>query len=145
MPFENVFIAHIPYVIQLSKTTRVDCMSESWIQECKTILDEINKLEDTKERDRLDMVRTIRFILFALQHSLLGWDEWVDNPDIMTKFSLEELKEISRNLAKLTQPFIEYDCEITSQAQRLKTLKEPEVPSESTKKAKDKTEIFYVK
>ena len=101
-------------------------MSGRWVQDCKMILDRMKKLEDDKEQDRLDIVRTIRFILYALQRSVAGWTEWVSNPDIMASFSLEELKEINRNLPKLTQPFIEYDCEITSHAQRDLTLTEPE-------------------
>ena len=120
-------------------------MSGSWVQECKRILEHIEKLEDMEGQDRLDMVRRIRFIIFALQRSLSGWIECVDNPDVMASFSLEELKEISRNLAKLTQPFIQYDCEITSHVQRDLTARQPETLSKSPKKAKDKTEIFYIK
>lgn len=119
-------------------------MEEHWVQECKVLLDQIKKLENLKGRDRLDMVRTIRFILYTLQRSVAGWNEWVNNPDIMANFSLEELKEISRNLAKLTEPFVEYDCEITSQAQKDLTVKELETPNEPVKKAKEKSEIFYV-
>jgi len=119
-------------------------MSGRWVQDCKKILDQIKKLEDAKG-DRLDMVRKIRFILYALQRSVSGWAEWISNPDVMASFSLEELKEISTNIAKLTQPFIEYDCEITSHAQRDLTIRPPETRRESTKKPKDKTDIFYVK
>lgn len=120
-------------------------MSGRWIRDCKAILDQIKKLEKIEGRDRLDMVRAIRFILFALQRSVSGWIEWINNPDVMAGFSLEELKEISLNLAKLTQPFINYDCEITSLAQKDSTIIEPETQSESTQKAKDKTDAFYIK
>lgn len=119
-------------------------MSGSWVQECKGILDQIKNIQDINGKDRLDMVKTISFILYALQRSVSGWIEWVENPEVMASFSLEELKEMNRNLAKLTQPFIEYDCDITSRAQKDLTIEEPETPSESTKKAKDKTETFYV-
>jgi hypothetical protein len=101
--------------------------------------------QEMEGQDRLDMVRAIRFILHALQRSVSGWIGWINNPDVMANFSLEELQEISKNLAKLTQSFIEYDCEITSLAERDLTIREPETPSESTKKAKDRTEVFYVK
>jgi len=120
-------------------------MSGPWIQDCKKILDQMKKLEKTKGQDRLDMVRKIRFTLYALQRSVSGWTEWINNPDIMASFSLEELKEISVILAKLTQPFIEYDCEITSHAQKDLAMREPETRRESTEKAKDRTEVFYVK
>jgi hypothetical protein len=109
------------------------------------LLEQIKKLENLQGQDRLDLVRVIRFILLSLQRSVAGWNEWINNPDIMANFSLEELKEISTNLAKLTEPFIEYDCEITSKAQRDLAVREPKTPGELTKKAKDKSEIFYVK
>ncbi|MFB0514582.1 MAG: DUF2153 family protein, partial [Candidatus Bathyarchaeia archaeon] len=64
-------------------------MAEHWVQECKRILEQIKKLEDIKGKDRLDMVRRIRFTIYALQRSILGWIEWVENPDVMASFSLE--------------------------------------------------------
>ena len=120
-------------------------MSGRWVQDCKRILDQIKKLEDIEGQDRLDMVRRVRFILHALQRSVSGWTGWINNPDVMANFSLEELKEISENLAKLTESFIEYDCEITSIAEKDLTIREPETLGESTKKPKDRTDIFYVK
>lgn len=120
-------------------------MAERWVQECERVLEEIKKLEDMKGQDRLEMVRRIRFTIFALQRSLSGWIEWVDNPDVMASFSLEDLKEISRNLSKLTQLFIQYDCEITSRTKRDLEIREPEIQRKSTKKTKDKTQIFYVR
>lgn len=122
-----------------------DYVAEHWVQECKRILEQIKKLGDIEGKDRLDMVRRIRFTIYALQRSILGWIEWVENPDVMASFSLEDLKEISKNLAKLTQPFIKYDCEITSRAKSDLKIREPETQRESTKKAKDKTQIFYVR
>ena len=119
-------------------------MSGGWVQECKRILDQIKNIQDINGKDRLDMVKTISFILYALQRSVSGWIEWVENPEVMASFSLEELKEMNRNLANLTQPFIEYDCDITSRVQRDLTIRGPKTPSESTKKSKEKTGIFYV-
>jgi len=118
-------------------------MSESWVQECKRILDQIKNIQDINGKDRLDLVKTISFILYALQRSVSGWIEWVENPEVMANFSLEELKEMNRNLTKLTHPFIEYDCDITSRTE-MDLIREPETPRESTKKAKNKTETFYV-
>ncbi len=128
-----------------SKAYGEDHMNERWVQECKVLLEQMKKLENLEGRDRLDIVRAIRFILLSLQRSVAGWNEWINNPDVMTNFSLEELKEISRNLAKLTAPFIEYDCEITAQAQKDLVMPETEKQSESTKKTKDKTDVFYVR
>jgi len=122
-------------------------MSEQkrWIRDCKILIDQIKMLQDTEGQDRLDMVRTIRFILFALQRSVSGWTEWVSNPDIMAGFSLEGLKEITVNLAKLTQTFIEYDSKLTLDAQKSLTKAEPETRSELTEKPRGKTDIFYIK
>lgn len=119
--------------------------SEKWVQDCKRLLDQIEKLEETKGRDRLDIVRTISFTLSALQRSVSGWIEWANNPDVMANFSLKELKEISKSLINLTQPFIEYDCELTSQAQENFMIEEPDTQSKSIKKVKDKKEKFYIK
>ena len=54
-------------------------MSEMWIQVSEKLLDQIKLLEEAKERDRLELVRSIRFILSALQRSLLGWMQWANN------------------------------------------------------------------
>jgi len=120
-------------------------MSERWIQDCKKILDEIRKLEDIEGKDRLDMVRMIRFTLHALQRSVSGWFQWIDNPDIMTNFSLEELQKINKNLAKLTRSFIEYDTEITSLTEKDLTTKDKKAQRELMERTKGKTEVFYVK
>jgi len=120
-------------------------MSGRWVQDCKTILDQIKKLEDVEGQDRLDMVRMIRFTLHALQRSVSGWLQWADNPDIMANFSLEELLEINKNLAKLTRSFVEYDAKITSVTEKDLTAKEKEARRELAERARDKTEVFYVK
>lgn len=120
-------------------------MSGRWVQDCERILDQIKKLDDVKGKDRLDMVRMIRFILHALQRSVTGWLQWVDNPDIMANFSLKELQEINRNLAKLTQSFVEYDTKITTLTEKDLTTKEKKTRKKLTEGKKDKTDIFYVK
>jgi len=43
----------------------------------------------------------------------LGWIEWVRNPEIMANFTIEELKEMSENLCKFAESFLEYDIKIT--------------------------------
>ncbi len=117
-------------------------MSERWVHDCERILDQIKKLEDLKG-DRLEMVRTIRFAIYALQRSVSGWMEWINNPEVMARFSLEELKEIGRNLTKITQSFIEYDCKVTAHAQRDLARKEAETRRKSPRRSQE--DIFYVK
>jgi hypothetical protein len=88
-------------------------LSAKWIQSSKKILNRIRELEETKKKDRLEHVRNIRFMLNALSRSLAGWIQWVNNPNVMTKFTEKELEAISKELSKLTQSFIEYDLKTT--------------------------------
>ena len=88
-------------------------MSDNWIQKTKKILEYIKKLEDAKSKDRLDYVRSIHFMLEALEGSLRGWVYWINNPNIVTKFTLEEMEEMNRKLTEFVRSFIEYDLEIT--------------------------------
>ncbi|MCW4026287.1 MAG: DUF2153 domain-containing protein [Candidatus Bathyarchaeota archaeon] len=88
-------------------------MSSRRVQSSKRILDRIRELGDIEEKDRLDDVRSIRFMLDALQRSLTGWMEWVNNASIMTKFTKEELEDMDEQLSRLSRSFIEYDLEVT--------------------------------
>ncbi len=115
-------------------------MSERWIQVSKKILDQIKRLEEAKERDRLELVRSIRFMLNTLQRSLLGWMQWVNNPDIMTRFTQEDLEKMNKTLSEFTRSFIEHDLEATNLGvQRgLKAIKKVK------KKREERAEVFYV-
>jgi len=115
-------------------------LSERWIQVSEKILDQIKHLEEAKERDRLELVRSLRFMLSALQRSLLGWMQWANNPDIMTRFTQEDLEKMSKKLSEFTSSFIEYDLEATKLgAQRgLKAKKKVK------KKKEERAEAFYV-
>ena len=115
-------------------------MSEKWIQASERILDQIKHLEEAKERDRLDLVRSLRYMLSALQRSLLGWIQWANNPDIMTRFTQEDLEKMNKKLSEFTRSFIEYDLEATRLgAQRgLKAIKKVK------KKRVERAEAFYV-
>jgi len=121
-------------------------MAGKWAQDCERILNEIKKSAKIEGQDRLEMVRLIRFTLFALQRSVTGWMEWANNPDVMAQFSLEELKEINKNLAELVCAFVEYDAKITGQAE-MELRKREDITTEkaSPKKAQGKEDIFYVK
>jgi len=88
-------------------------LSSGWIRSCEKILERIKDFEKMKEKDRLEYVRSIRFMLGALQRSLLGWMQWINNPDVMTRFTEEELREMSKKITEFTRAFIEYDLEIT--------------------------------
>jgi len=121
-------------------------MTGKWVQDCERILDKIKKSAKVEGQDRLDMIRMIRFTLFALQRSVTGWIQWGNNPDIMTQFSLEELKEINKNLAELACAFVEYDAKTTGQTEmELRKREDKTTEKASTKKTQEKKDIFYVK
>ena len=39
--------------------------------------------------------------------------QWVNNPDIMTKFTQKDLEKMNKRLSKFTRDFIKYDVEAT--------------------------------
>jgi hypothetical protein len=88
-------------------------VSERWIQILETILEQIKQLEDAKDRDRLDLVQSIRFLLTALHNSLRGWIQWVTNPNVMSRFTQDDLEGINTKLRDFTRDFIEYDIAAT--------------------------------
>jgi len=122
--------------------TVVWSMEGRWVSDCQRILDEIKKSEKVEGNDRLDMVRTIRFTILALQRSVTGWMQWADNPDIMAQFSLDELVEINKNLADLVCAFVDYDAKITgTQEKKI----EKKIRKETINKPQEVKDIFYVK
>ena len=115
-------------------------MSERWVEVSKRILDQVKRLEEAKERDRLELVRSLRFMLSALHRSLLGWMQWVNSPDIMTRFTREDLEKMNNELSKFTRSFLEYDLDTTSLGEQrgLKARKKVK------KKKDERPEAFYV-
>jgi len=118
-------------------------LSERYIQSLERLLDRIRSLEEVEGKDRLELVRSIRFILGALHRSLLGWMQWVNNPDIMTRFTQEDLEKMNKNLSKFVWSFIEYDLEATKLGAE-KGLKARERPDRKRKEREERTEGFYV-
>ena len=117
-------------------------MKGRWVKDCQKILSEIKNSSKVEGSDRLDMVRTIRFTILALQRSVTGWMQWADNPDIMAQFSLDELTEINKNLAHLVCAFVDYDAKITgSQEKKI----EKKIQQETIKKPTATKDMFYVK
>jgi hypothetical protein len=88
-------------------------LSERWIRISEKTLDQIKRLEEAKERDRLELVSSILFLLNALRNSLLGWIQWANNPNIMARFTQKDLEKIAKKLSTFTRTFIEYDIEAT--------------------------------
>lgn len=113
---------------------------ERWIQASEKILDHIKHLEEAKERDRLELVRSIRFMLNTLQRSLMGWMQWANNPDIMIRFTQKDLESINKKLAEFTRSFIEYDMEAT----KLGAERGLKAKKKVKKKKEERVETFYV-
>jgi hypothetical protein len=102
-------------------------LSQRWIQVSKKVLDQLEKLEAAKKKDRLDLVRSMQFAVKALEMSLVGWKGWVSNPEIMTRFTKEELVNMNKKLFEFSRSFIQYDIEATELGARkgLKPIKRP--------------------
>jgi hypothetical protein len=116
-------------------------LSEDWIRLSERILDQLERLEKTEGKDRLELVRSLRFVLNMLQRSLIGWIQWVNNPDVMTVFSQSDLEHMTEKLSEFTRSFVKYDMELTSLGIK-KGLKTPKKPPK--KRKEDRTERFYV-
>ena len=117
-------------------------MSEDWVQISKRLLEQIEKLSSKKEKDRLDLVQSMRFSLYALHRSLLGWMNWVNNPDIMAAFKKEELEEMNKEITEFTESFIKYDVAVTQKGAE-KNL-EARKPSRELPERRSLEDIFYV-
>ena len=122
-------------------------MNEGWIRASERTLERIRRLLERKDMDRLELVQSMRFILLALHRSLLGWMNWVNNPDIMVSFDKEELAEMNKRLGEFVQEFIKYDIEVTKQGAR-KSGVVVEARREAEERARERRrgtgETFYI-
>jgi hypothetical protein len=116
-------------------------LSENWVKVSERIVDQLKQLENTEGKDRLELVRSLRFVLNVLQRSLVGWMQWVNNPDIMSIFSQTDLERMTKELSMFSQSFVTYDMEMTG----LGVNKGLKSPKKVTRKKGDKrTDRFYV-
>ncbi len=115
-------------------------MSDRWIRVSEKILTQIKSLEKHKERDRLELVSSMRVALGGLEMSLQGWKQWVNNPNVMTRFKKEDLDKMNKKLIEFTKAFIEYDLEATKLGMKrgLKARKK----AEDKEKKKEKPEAY---
>ncbi len=88
-------------------------MNVGWVERTQKTLDQLQKIKDNRERDRLDIITGMRFSFGALSQSLGGWMQWVNSPEVMTQFTREELLDMSDQLIDLITKFVEYDRDIT--------------------------------
>lgn len=88
-------------------------MSEHWINQSENILKTLKKIASKKERDRLEILNTMIFTINALDRSVLGWKQWIQDLGFMSRFTMDELREIEEGLMKTVQNFIENDIDVT--------------------------------
>ncbi|RLI37194.1 hypothetical protein DRO55_01910 [Candidatus Bathyarchaeota archaeon] len=119
-------------------------MSDTWIKTCERLLRQMKRLSDKKNKDRLDIVQSMRFALYALHRSLIGWMNWVNNPDIMATFNYEELEEMNKKITSFVEDFIKYDVEVTQLGAKrsLELEKARQRSEESLRRGPEET--FYV-
>ena len=116
-------------------------MSERWIQVSEKILSQLSKIEETDEKDRLELVSSLRYVMNILQRSMVGWMQWITNPEIMSMFSKADLERMTKELTQFTKTFVEYDIKMTSLGIQ-KGLKAPKTVSKKNKE--NRSEHFYV-
>jgi len=97
---------------------------DKWIVGCRKILENLRKNASRKDKDRLDLVKSIRYSMRALNRSLMGWWQWVNSPEMMANFTREELEEMDRTLNQYVTSFIEYDIKMTSLGSRFRKKEE---------------------
>ena len=119
-------------------------MSEGWVNTCEKILGQMRKFSEKEDKDRLDFVQSIRFSLYALHRSILGWLNWVNNPDIMASFKREELDAMNKALTSFVEDFLKYDVEITEKGAG-KTAAARKARREAEERARRSPEdLFYI-
>lgn len=88
-------------------------MNQSWIERTQKTVDQLQKIKEKRDMDRLEIITALRFSFGALSQSLGGWMQWVNSPEIMSQFSREELLDMSDKLIEMVTQFVEYDRDIT--------------------------------
>ncbi|MCW4021402.1 MAG: DUF2153 domain-containing protein [Candidatus Bathyarchaeota archaeon] len=123
---------------------RVNVLSQNWVQTCEKILEQIKKMSMKESKDRLDLIQSMRFSLYALHRSILGWLNWVNNPDIMVSFKHEDLEKMNTKLIQFIEKFILYDIEVTEKGAD-KSLIAMKARREAEERARRSPEdIFYI-
>ena len=119
-------------------------MSEGWVDTCEKILGQMEKFSQKKDKDRLALVQSMRFSLYALHRSILGWLNWVNNPDIMASFKQEELDGMNKMLTNFVEDFLKYDVQVTEKGAG-KTAAARKARRETEERARRSPEdLFYI-
>ncbi len=103
-------------------------MNQGWVERTQKTIDQLQKIKEKRDIDRLEIVTAMRFSFGALSQSLGGWMQWVNSPEIMSQFTREELLDISDKLIDMITVFVEYDREITDYGMQKGLGKQREEP-----------------
>jgi len=99
-------------------------VSDQWIAQSDQLLKSLRALQSQPDKDRLEIIKAMFFILNTLDRSLKGWRSWVQNLNFMARFSADELKELEDGLNASAQAFIQYDVDVTRKHQsKMPTVK----------------------
>ncbi len=106
------------------------------------MLEQIRRFSVKENKDRLDLIQSMRFSLYVLHRSLLGWMNWINNPDVMVAFKKDELENMNKRIIEFVESFIKYDIDVTQMGaqKNLGTKKPMREPAER----RSLEDIFYV-
>jgi len=90
-------------------------MNSTWIDRSEKTIEQLRMLKGSRDMDRLDLLKAMRFSFGALSQSLGGWMQWVNSPEVMSQFTRDELQEMSDTVSDMVVRFIEYDMDVTNQ------------------------------
>jgi hypothetical protein len=88
-------------------------VSEQWITQSEQILKKMDQNIKKAEKDRLEAITAILYVINAIDRSLHGWRRWVQNLGFMAQFSSEELHQMEQGLSQVARAFIENDIDVT--------------------------------
>jgi hypothetical protein len=108
-------------------------LSDQWIAQSDQLLKSLRELKSKPDKDRLEIISSIFFILNTLERSVKGWRRWIENLDFMARFSEEELSELEDGLFETGQAFLQYDIDLTKKYQEKTPTVEATIPTQRTK------------
>ena len=69
----------------------------------------IDDVASKRPRDRLDLLNLMNLSLYAMARSLLGWYQRLEDPEALSVFNDEELRELAHRISNMAREFVKYD------------------------------------
>lgn len=89
---------------------------QEWVEEQKKILDVAKKnLESFKNADRLTLLIASRTACQHISRTIKGFENWLQNPAIISLMPQDMLKEIHEKIWKLMIELVEFDAKHTNE------------------------------